>query len=86
MTQVLEQSATLPTALDHVLLVGGGSKMPLVQSTVGQALQQLLGTVSTKLFPTVDPTLRSELTVLGAGTLLPSCDYSFDDGLVVRTP
>ena len=84
LTQLLEQSATLPTGLDHVLLVGGGAKMPLVQSSVVAALQLLMGAQATAIFPVVDPTLRSELTVLGAATLLPSFDYSVSDGLVRR--
>ena len=84
LTQVLEQSATLPAAIDSVLLVGGGAKSRIAQETVGTALQMLMGSDATNKLKRPDPSVLSELTVLGAATLLPSFGYSVHDGLVRR--
>ena len=85
LTQVLEQSATLPASIDNVLLVGGGAKSPLAQRTVGTALQMLMGGDASNKLKRPEPSALSELTVLGAATLLPSFEYSFHDGLVRRS-
>jgi molecular chaperone DnaK (HSP70) len=81
-TQTLEQSAALPASVDHVLLVGGGSKVPLVQASVRAALQVL--DADSKLRQP-DPAVLSELTVLGAASLLPSFEYNAHEGLVRRS-
>ena len=81
-TQVLEDGQLLPSNLDRVLLVGGGSKPPLIAQSVQSALFALMGgDAASKLVIPRDPTLPAELTVMGASTMLPSFDYSPELGL-----
>jgi len=83
-TQVLERSETLPSKIDHVLLVGGGAKSPLSHQTLHSALQRIMGSAATDKLKQPEASMQSELTVLGAATLLPSFEYSLHDGLVRR--
>mgnify|MGYP006386250367 CR=1 FL=1 len=83
-TRVLEQAEVLPTGLDGILLVGGGAKAPITQHSLSTALNVLMGSIATDKLKQIDPAVQSELTVLGAATLLPSFEYSLADGLVRR--
>ena len=75
MTKVLEESEELPTNIQHILLVGGGSKFKLVEQAFLDAIAMLMGPSSHK---TVIPeaSLRAELTTMGAAALLPNYDYN----------
>ena len=42
-TQLLEQSNVLPFEIDHVLLIGGASRFPLIRQSLQQSLDTLLG-------------------------------------------
>jgi hypothetical protein len=63
--------------------VGGGAKLVLAQHTLQSAWTLLTGDSAGKL-KRPDPSVQSELTVLGAATIPPSFDYSFTDGLIRR--
>ena len=80
MTKVLEESEELPTNIQHILLVGGGSKFKLVEQAFLDAIAMLMGPSSHK---TVIPeaSLRAELTTMGAAALLPNYDYNYQRGL-----
>ena len=86
LTQALEQSGHIPTNVSAVVLVGGGSKYPYVQSTIKDAWNMLTGGISGTGDAQFhfDASLSSELTVVGAATIPPSFDYSLTDGLVRR--
>ena len=79
-TQVLELAETIPLRVDHVLLVGGASRAPLVTSSLVAALDTLVGVDAQKRLVVPESTLAPELTVLGAATLLPAYEYSLEDG------
>jgi hypothetical protein len=82
MTQVLEESRKMPTDIDHVLVVGGGSKTHQVQDAISSTLAMLMGGDASKKLAIPDSVLQTELTVLGAATMLPSYEYSMDSGLL----
>jgi molecular chaperone DnaK (HSP70) len=86
LTQVLERSELLPTDVSAVLVVGGGSKTILIQRTVEEAWNRLTGGFHGRnaLITNMDASLPSELAVVGAATLPPSFDYSWNRGLVRR--
>jgi hypothetical protein len=82
-TLVLEQGKLLPSDVDHVLLVGGGSKPPSVPQSLKSALFGLLGSdaaVASKIV-VPEPALQGELTAIGASTMLPSFEYIPEHGL-----
>ena len=80
-TQVLERSHQMPTSVDHVLIVGGGSKPPAMLESLRSALFLLMGSDVSKKIVVPDTALQMELTVLGAATMLPGYDYSVESGL-----
>ena len=80
-TQVLEDGRKMPTDIDHVLVVGGGSKTHQVQDAISSTLAMLMGGDGPKKLAIPDSVLQTELTVLGAATMLPSYEYSMDSGL-----
>ncbi|CAB9499231.1 protein DnaK [Seminavis robusta] len=77
MTQLLTGINQQPQDLGHVLVVGGGAKHQMVESTI----KECFGFFQTEV---VLPALstRSELVALGASSLLPQYEYHFDKGLV----
>jgi hypothetical protein len=81
LTQVLEDSGKMPSDIDHVLVVGGGSKTHQVQDAISSTLAMLMGGEGPKKLAIPDSVLQTELTVLGAATMLPSYEYSMDSGL-----
>jgi Hsp70 protein len=99
-TRVLEDVRVMPTNLKACLLVGGASRIPLVQRSLESTLHMLLGPVFLDTIAVVPPfhhrstaSSRStahhqhpaeEWTVLGAATLAPSFGYSIPDGLVMN--
>ncbi|GKY98317.1 hypothetical protein MPSEU_000789300 [Mayamaea pseudoterrestris] len=80
-TQVLEEGRKMPADIDHVLVVGGGSKTHQVQDAVSSTLAMLMGGDGPKKLAIPDSVLQTELTVLGAATMLPSYEYHIDSGL-----
>jgi hypothetical protein len=79
-TRVLEDSEEIPTNIQHILLVGGGSKHKLLETACKEGIDALMGPSSQKLI-LPESSLRAEITVLGASSLLPNFDYSYDNGL-----
>jgi hypothetical protein len=82
LTQVLEVAQCSPFTIAHCLVVGGGSKHPLMESTLKSGLS-MLGVEERQLVMPVGE-LRSELTVLGAATILPQYQYHVAKGLERR--
>ena len=80
-TQVLELAQMVPSNVDHVLLVGGASRAPIVASSLDTALYTLMGADVQKKLIVPESSLSAELTVVGASTLLPTYEYSADEGL-----
>lgn len=84
LTQVLEYGHQTPQNIQHILLVGGGSKPPFLSLALRQALVTLMGSEGEKKVILPDSSVKSELTVLGAASMLPGYDYSIDRGLQRR--
>lgn len=82
-TQVLERAGKVPAGIDAVLVVGGGARVVLSQQSLQSAWNLLSGDDATKL-KRPDPSIQSELVVVGAATIPPSFDYSVTDGLIRR--
>lgn len=81
-TKVLEESNQLPTNIERILLVGGGSKHRLFEEACKESIFALLGPMANaEKLVLPESSLRSELTALGAASLLPNFDYDFDKGL-----
>jgi molecular chaperone DnaK (HSP70) len=80
-TQVLERGKLVPSDLDRVLLVGGGSKPPAVPQSLRTALFGLMGSDAASKVVIPESALQGELTVIGASTMLPSFEYSPELGL-----
>lgn len=79
-TKVLEESGEIPTNIEHILLVGGGAKYKLFEQAFQDGISALMGPSPQKLV-LPDPSLRAELTAMGAAALLPNYDYNYDRGL-----
>jgi hypothetical protein len=79
-TKVLEDSGETPSDVQHILLVGGGSRHALLEKAFKDGVAALMGPNLQKLV-LPETSLRAELTVLGASSLLPNFDYSYDNGL-----
>lgn len=79
-TKVLEEAEETPNNIKHILLVGGGSRHKLFEQACQEGIQALMGPSPQKLVVPEGP-LRAELTVIGAASLLPNFDYSYDKGL-----
>jgi actin-like ATPase involved in cell morphogenesis len=78
LTQFLEITGLTPMQLSHILLVGGGSKHPLMESTVKECFVTLQGNIDNFIIPQE----RSELVAKGASSLLPNYGYDIEKGLV----
>jgi molecular chaperone DnaK (HSP70) len=80
-TQLLEISQQTPMTLDHILLVGGGFKSPATVESARAALYALMGPDAVNKTVVPDSSLLSELTALGAASMLPGYEYSMETGL-----
>lgn len=80
MTKVLEECGEIPSNIQHILLVGGGSKFKMFEQAVDDAIMALMGPSSHKIIKP-EASLRAELTTMGAAALLPNYDYKYDRGL-----
>jgi len=81
-TKVLEESDQIPTNIERILLVGGGSRHKMFEEAFKESITALTGPsdFSTKaVIP--ESSVRAELTALGASSLLPNFDYDYDKGL-----
>ena len=77
MTQLLTDINKLPQDLGHVLVVGGGSKHPMIE----QSVKECFGFFRTKVAVPALST-RSELIALGASSILPHYEYDLESGLI----
>jgi hypothetical protein len=87
LTCVIETTASLnvPSEVDYVLLIGGGSKASLIERTIVQACEAVFGYEATQqklVLP--DSDLRTELVVRGAASMLPFYMYDSERGLYRR--
>ena len=78
LTQLLEVTGLTPLQLSHVLLVGGGAKHALMESSVKECFVTLQGNADN----VVVPQQRSEMVVQGAASMLPNYRYDAYSGLV----
>ncbi|KAL3940906.1 MAG: hypothetical protein SGARI_000796 [Bacillariaceae sp.] len=82
LTKVLEESNEVPSNIERILLVGGGSRHKLFEDAVKESIFALMGpSASSEKLVLPEASLRSELTALGAASLLPNFDYDYDKGL-----
>ena len=79
-TRVLEEAEVTPNDIQHILLVGGGSRHPLLEEACREGIWALMGPSPQKLVLPEGP-LRAELTTMGAASLLPNFDYDYNKGL-----
>lgn len=87
-TRVLEDSEILPNNLKACVVVGGASRIPLVQRSLQSTLDMLLGPFEIEVVPSFKgsastTTSPAEWTVLGAASLAPSFGYSLSNGLTL---
>ena len=78
LTQLLTQVNLSPMQISHVLLVGGGAKQRLMETSLQDCLRALQGNSDNLILPDS----RSELVALGAVSMLPNYDYNPEKGLV----
>jgi len=81
-TKVLEESNEIPSNIERILLVGGGSKHNMFEEACKDSISALMGSSNYQskiVLP--DTSLRAELTALGASSLLPNFDYNYVTGL-----
>jgi len=85
LTHTLEQSGHIPMNINHVLLVGGGTKAPFVSKSLKDALEFLGFQSHVVVAPGSgqrgDTTSVSETTVIGATLVPPAYGYSPEHGL-----
>jgi molecular chaperone DnaK (HSP70) len=84
LTQTLEYANKMPSDIHNVLLIGGASKAPMVQAAMNHALLAVMGPQGPAKLASMDQVLSTELTVLGAATMLPYWTYSVEHGLKVE--
>lgn len=81
-TKVLEDSNEIPTSIEQILLVGGGSRHKMFEEACKESITALMGPANYQSKAVIPQTsLRAELTALGASSLLPNFDYDYDKGL-----
>jgi molecular chaperone DnaK (HSP70) len=81
-TKVLEESNEVPTKIERILLVGGGSKHTLFEQACKESIFSMMGpAANSDMLVLPESSLRSELTALGAASLLPNFDYDYEKGL-----
>jgi molecular chaperone DnaK (HSP70) len=82
LTKVLEESNELPTNIERILVVGGGSKHRLFEEACKESIFALMGpSAGSDKLVLPQTSLRAELTALGAASLLPNFDYDYEKGL-----
>ena len=82
LTKVLEESNEMPTNIERILVVGGGSKHKLFEEACKESIFALMGpSASSDKLVLPQTSLRAELTALGAASLLPNFDYDYEKGL-----
>ncbi|KAL3911786.1 MAG: hypothetical protein SGILL_007146 [Bacillariaceae sp.] len=79
LTKVLEESGEVPTNIERILLVGGGSKHKLFEEAAKESMAMMGPNAHSLVLP--ESSVRAELTALGAASLLPNFDYDYDKGL-----
>jgi molecular chaperone DnaK (HSP70) len=81
-TQVLEESSELPTNIEQILLVGGGSRHKMFEDAFQESITALMGPANFQDKAVIpESSMRAELTALGASSLLPNFDYDYEHGL-----
>lgn len=81
-TKVLEESNEIPTNIEQILLVGGGSRHNMFEEAFKESITALMGPANFQNKVVIpESSLRAELTALGASSLLPNFDYHYDQGL-----
>lgn len=81
-TKVLEESDEIPTNIERILLVGGGSRHNMFEEAFKESITALMGPADFQTKAVIpQSSLRAELTALGASSLLPNFDYDYDQGL-----
>lgn len=81
-TRVLEDSDEIPTNIERILLVGGGSRHQMFEEAFRESITALMGPANFQSKAVIpESELRAELTALGASSLLPNFDYDYDNGL-----
>ena len=81
-TKILEESDEIPTNIERILFVGGGSRHRMFEDAFKESITALMGPANFQdkaIIP--ESSLRAELTALGASSLLPNFDYDYDQGL-----
>jgi len=81
-TKILEESDEIPTNIERILFVGGGSRHRMFEDAFKESITALMGPGNFQdkaIIP--ESSLRAELTALGASSLLPNFDYDYDQGL-----
>jgi hypothetical protein len=84
LTRLLEKTDGVqgPSDIDYVLLVGGGSKPAVIVRSIEQACEMLMGYSDGRQKLIVpDGSIRSELVVRGAASMLPFYSYDYTKGL-----
>ena len=81
-TQVLEESNELPTNIEQILLVGGGSRHKMFEDAFQESITAMMGPANFQDKAVIpESSMRAELTALGASSLLPNFDYDYEHGL-----
>eukprot|EP00536_Pseudo-nitzschia_multiseries_P009058 jgi/Psemu1/241768/estExt_Genewise1.C_2450020 len=81
-TKVLEESNEIPSNIERIILVGGGSRHKMFEEACTESITALMGPASSQSKIVIPETsLRAELTALGASSLLPNFDYDYEKGL-----
>mmetsp|Transcript_18045 Transcript_18045/g.41401 ORF Transcript_18045/g.41401 Transcript_18045/m.41401 type:complete len:542 (-) Transcript_18045:544-2169(-) len=81
-TKVLEESNEIPSNIEQILLIGGGSRHKVFEDACTESVTALIGPANSQSKLVIPETsLRAELTALGASSLLPNFDYDYDKGL-----
>lgn len=78
LTQLLEVTALTPMQLSHVLVVGGGAKHAMMESSIKECFETLQGNADNVVMPAA----RLEVVALGAAAMLPNYSYDTATGLV----
>jgi molecular chaperone DnaK (HSP70) len=81
-TELLERNNEIPQNIDHIMLVGGASRFPLVRQSLIQAVSLLMPAEEASAKLVHDAPASPELTVLGGANMLPTYNYDMDRGLV----
>lgn len=81
-TELLEQNKETPQNINHILLIGGASRVPVVRKSLMEAMSLLMPSDEANRKLVHDVSFAPELTVLGAANILPAYNYDVNKGLV----